>query len=61
MLIQNEDGSWEHDWPLRDEDPDEDRELRREWFSQFSPERVNVISPYSFSYPSRIRKEGTDG
>lgn len=61
MLIQNEDGSWDHDWPLRDY-VEEERELRRHAISMFSTERVNVISPYSFSYPSRIlRKEGTDG
>ena len=62
MLIQNEDGSWEHDWPLRTEDPEEERSLRKGWNTAFSSEQVNVVSPYSFSYPSRIiRKEGTDG
>lgn len=62
MLIQNEHGEWEFDWPAREDgDPDELRQYRKDWNSVFKNERVNVISPWSFSYPTRIRKEESNG
>lgn len=63
MLIQDpETGEWDFDWPVRTEDPDEESELRKTWDALFSPERVNVISPWSFSYPTRLRrKDKNDG
>jgi hypothetical protein len=59
MLIQNEHGEWEFDWPVRGEQPEEERDLRKQFLAMFTT--PTPITGRAFTYPSRIRKEDTDG